>query len=613
MILVLLLSGISYFCNNNLVRAELGESYYYLGKHVPSMKALTRSIEIEKNPTASSLLAKVKLILGFREEALLIINEVCKENPDFLYCKIVLSEILYDIAKFELDISAFTSCEKTIEKAISLLMLLPKLASNLKMLGDFYMMHYHLPLNIVGGYSKSSISNAINLKFQKLLSAANMYSKALFLEPVSSTYWHDCAVAYYNCAVIISLLPLDDPMILKVEIYRSKSITCLKTCLKLCPENAIFWNALGIVLPVEQISFKQHCFIKASYLDPYSSEGVSNLGYLYLLNKSDQAQVMFDYLQKINPVDSGLWLGHGWIQRNKDLYKLASSQLKRSIELKGPPLSRLLLGDVSLILNDPNLAVLYLEQFCLLNPLCVESQNLFGLALEKLEFYDEAESAYSRSLSLNQIYSNSKEVDTLVSINRARNLGLMGKVEEALKLFNRYNFTLSSPSKSPLLRIQTLLPVVDYSDLVSSNSFPANLIENNIYSVSIYKVMAFICHSVRDQKNALTSILKAIENLNEISSQNKNLSFLLNQKFELLYAYSLLLMSSSEKEGLDLLLNLAGYNNNAMLSLVCFYLLHNKFDAASSCIQNKKKQLIHLDNIEFQKTELNLYRYSVFF
>lgn len=163
---------------NALVWAELGECYLNYGKHVPAMKALTRSDELCSNPTTSTLLAKVKLILGNSEEALELIAKVCEEYPSFIYAQSIMAEILYSIAKFDLEISSFGSCERTIERAIRIIKSLPLISSVLKLLGDFYMLYNDLPfISSQKEFNVDTISRALNKKLEKLSKATSSYSK----------------------------------------------------------------------------------------------------------------------------------------------------------------------------------------------------------------------------------------------------------------------------------------------------------------------------------------------------------------------------------------------------------------------------------------------------
>lgn len=109
---------------------------------------------------------------------------------------------------------------------------------------------------------------------------------------------------------------------------RDCAIMLLKKAVQLESDNAEFWSALGVAALTRNAKVSQHCFIKASSLDPHNTSVWINLGCLYLFyGDYELANESFVRVQSMAPAESVSWEGQaltadalGEKEKAKNLY-----------------------------------------------------------------------------------------------------------------------------------------------------------------------------------------------------------------------------------------------------------------------------------------------------
>lgn len=92
--------------------------------------------------------------------------------------------------------------------------------------------------------------------------------------------------------------------------FRDAAIESLKHSIKLESSDANFWLTLGVATISVNPRISQHCFIKASALDPRNADVWSNLAVLYLrYGDVELSQQTFLKAQSIAPDHPGSWIG----------------------------------------------------------------------------------------------------------------------------------------------------------------------------------------------------------------------------------------------------------------------------------------------------------------
>lgn len=95
--------------------------------------------------------------------------------------------------------------------------------------------------------------------------------------------------------------------------YRESAIESFKKAIQLEPGNTQYWIALGNAYVSFSPSNAQHCFIKASVLDPRDVDVWSNLAALYLrYGDAELAREAFDRATSVAPEKHVSWLGNAF-------------------------------------------------------------------------------------------------------------------------------------------------------------------------------------------------------------------------------------------------------------------------------------------------------------
>ncbi|KAK6456517.1 antiviral protein [Scheffersomyces xylosifermentans] len=145
------------------------------------------------------------------------------------------------------------------------------------------------------GKHVQSISNFIILCSKAALS---------FVPSKSSRYLK--SVAFYN----LGLSYLENFHLTEDEITRDQAVKSIKRAIQLEDNNIAYWIALGNAYVSSNPGISQHCFIKASALDPKNINIWINLAALYLrAGDMELAEETFFRAQAVAPSETQPWLG----------------------------------------------------------------------------------------------------------------------------------------------------------------------------------------------------------------------------------------------------------------------------------------------------------------
>ncbi|KAH3672523.1 hypothetical protein WICMUC_004208 [Wickerhamomyces mucosus] len=317
----------------------LGEAYYGCGRLEAAAKVFKRSLELKPDHwIAQYLLGVIQSKTGEFEESIQILQNILNERPNEESVISALYEALLEYSNQSI-IKGFFS--KGIELALKTVDYLEQGNSNSfnfwKTLSDLI----YIFLRIQSKIETFPYKRILALIGKTTLEVDN--ESILILETQNKIIEIAASLLIYSNQAVISLNPKSRPLRsvsfynlglaelfaylnTKTIEYRDSAINNLKESIKLQNNYAESWIALGIASITVNSRVSQHCFIKASSIDPKNLVVWSNLALLYL-RYDDPGLATEAYMrgQSLAPGKSISWLGHALASEAQGDFETASS------------------------------------------------------------------------------------------------------------------------------------------------------------------------------------------------------------------------------------------------------------------------------------------------
>ncbi|QBM90394.1 superkiller protein 3 [Metschnikowia aff. pulcherrima] len=313
----------------------LGEAYFNCGRMDAAMKVFLHTSEIDPSSWVSQyMLGSAVCMIGDYASGLDVLRKALKMNPE---AECILNALYEQSIMYSAQLLAggfvkrmLSNNRATIEiiavaakKNLASLSLWKALGECLKLILKVQQDVEDLPIETVVQIL-SKVDN-INDELASLDTAKSLFDAKSHLEAISmlsilaaraatqtsGQKVHKLVRAYTKYNVGLALLEAFNILEEQNLRLRESAIECFKQAIKLEPENAQYWIALGNAYVSLDPLLAQHCFIKASVFDSRDVSVWSNLAALYLrYGDADLAQEAFDRATSLAPEQSTPWLGN---------------------------------------------------------------------------------------------------------------------------------------------------------------------------------------------------------------------------------------------------------------------------------------------------------------
>jgi superkiller protein 3 len=346
----------------------LGEAYNKAGRHVAALKSLNHALEMKPDDwLCSYFIADVKRGMGLFEEAITILNGLCKIRPDEAGILALLGQAQLDLGLSQISdgfqVRAEESFVNAIQVALDMLEHTPGFRTIAwKIVGDaaFQLSCFSVFVN------EASVRHTLQaIPFPPFQDTAEGITKIVptptFQNEAPLTTLGITAIAIYACLAQISLYSLSQtsnsgawydlsvalqswikksPLSADISPLKDKVVECLKKALQLDPSSDIYWVGLGNAYFLSHAKAAQHAYIKALELDSKNASTWVKLGLLYLYHDDVELANEAMYRAQVLDPDSTLaWVGQFLIATMNEDTSDASLLLEHAVGLPTPVVS----------------------------------------------------------------------------------------------------------------------------------------------------------------------------------------------------------------------------------------------------------------------------------
>ncbi|CAI4037040.1 hypothetical protein SMKI_16G3390 [Saccharomyces mikatae IFO 1815] len=317
----------------------LGQAYHACGRIEASIKVFDKAIQLRPSHTYAQYFKAVSLCdIGEYLESLEILKKVCQEDSTEESFQSALVEVLM---KYSLDLYSQGFLLKSVSIANDTIERIKVIITELKCINQrvwiclsqvlrlFIWIESKvdtLPVeSLVSIFETSELSGSKeidsidDIKIETLLDSTiddnvSIACKFLILASkysVSNENFSDIAGIvrasyWYNIGIseLTAFITLKEPQ------YKNAAVFAFKKSIQLQSNASETWIGLGIATMDINFRVSQHCFIKATALEPKATDTWFNLAMLGLKkNDAEFAQQVLNKLQSLAPQDSSPWLG----------------------------------------------------------------------------------------------------------------------------------------------------------------------------------------------------------------------------------------------------------------------------------------------------------------
>ncbi|KAG5518651.1 hypothetical protein PMAC_002620 [Pneumocystis sp. 'macacae'] len=327
-------SALKIYSNDPHSWAGLGEAYARSGKYRAALKALNRSKCLDKNNWyVQYLMGDIQKLLGFYKDACESYYSILECHPDEFAVVLALSETYVSWSYIWKEKGFYKKSEEYAIKCLEIIRDSSNNKNNNKysyslwtilgkacfLLSSFFVTDLEsliLMLNTL--YNEYNFHNdklvpiidnlpldqkdLFNCKNSSLLLWTFLFIKRAVRVSVKNEIAH--SMSWYSLGQILFLIHFQNVNL--DSSWVKSSIYCLKRAIKMHPENATFWRALGVAASTLNPKFSQYALIRSLKLDEQNPITWGDLATLYMIN--GDFDLAYEAFMKSQIADPDYWV-----------------------------------------------------------------------------------------------------------------------------------------------------------------------------------------------------------------------------------------------------------------------------------------------------------------